>query len=96
MTADDTIGVADFDSTRMKAPVSGRRAGGPPEPLAPPFWPSGSDTIPISLRATLAEAERILIGAHLSRGKTKADTARSLGIGLRTLYTKLGQLRKER
>jgi DNA-binding NtrC family response regulator len=95
MTSDDTIGVTDFENlVKARAPEgrTGSLAGRP----VPPSWPAGTDAIPISIKATLADAERILIGAHLARGKTKADAARSLGIGLRTLYTKLGQDRKER
>ena len=42
--------------------------------------------------ATLADAERILIGEHLRRARTKAEAARRLGIGLRTLYTKIRTL----
>ena len=41
---------------------------------------------------TLADAERILIAEHLDRAKTKTEAARTLGIGLRTLYTKIQQL----
>jgi DNA-binding NtrC family response regulator len=38
---------------------------------------------------TLAEIERLLIRDRLARSPTKAAAARSLGIGARTLYTKL-------
>ncbi len=48
-----------------------------------------SDELRIPLTATLAEAERTLILAQLQRAKTKEDAAHALGIGLRTLYTKL-------
>jgi transcriptional regulator with PAS, ATPase and Fis domain len=33
--------------------------------------------------------ERTIIGEHLKRAKTRADAARSLGIGVRTLYSKI-------
>jgi DNA-binding NtrC family response regulator len=85
MTAGETIGVGDFEalpSTRGPEP-SPASNGGPP----------GLETIPIPARATLADAERILITEHLGRTKTKAEAARTLGIGLRTLYTKIHQLR---
>jgi DNA-binding NtrC family response regulator len=85
MAAGETIGVGDFEalpSTRGPEP-SPASNGGPP----------GLETIPIPARATLADAERILITEHLGRTKTKAEAARTLGIGLRTLYTKIHQLR---
>jgi DNA-binding NtrC family response regulator len=40
----------------------------------------------------LADAERILIMEHLARAGTKTEAARTLGIGLRTLYTKIHEL----
>jgi DNA-binding NtrC family response regulator len=43
----------------------------------------------IPLPSPLAEVERRVILAHLQRASTKREAARSLGIGLRTLYTKL-------
>jgi len=49
--------------------------------------------ISIPAKATLADAERILITEHLDRAQTKTEAARNLGIGLRTLYTKIQQLR---
>jgi len=50
------------------------------------------ETISVPAKATLADAERILIAEHLDRAKTKTEAARTLGIGLRTLYTKIQQL----
>jgi DNA-binding NtrC family response regulator len=50
------------------------------------------ETIAIPAQMTLDDAERILIREHLRRAKTKAEAARRLGIGLRTLYTKLQHL----
>jgi DNA-binding NtrC family response regulator len=74
--------------------------GGPPTPPArrsPPAAPararpapsssSGAVTIPID--CTLEEAERRIVLAALRHHGTRARTARALGIGLRTLYTKL-------
>jgi DNA-binding NtrC family response regulator len=50
--------------------------------------PSGASvTIPVG--ATLEQAERQLIAATLRRHRSRRDAARVLGIGLRTLYTKL-------
>ena len=46
-------------------------------------------TVPIPAEATLAESERLVIRAALRRHGTRARAARALGIGLRTLYTKL-------
>ncbi len=48
-----------------------------------------ADQIAVPSTATLEEAERQIILAHLGRAPTKRDAARSLGLGLRTLYTKL-------
>jgi DNA-binding NtrC family response regulator len=49
--------------------------------------PHGSVAIPLG--CTLEEAERRFVLANLSHHGTRARTARALGIGLRTLYTKL-------
>jgi DNA-binding NtrC family response regulator len=48
---------------------------------------AGSVSIPIG--CTLAEAERRIVLANLRHFGTRARTARALGVGLRTLYTKL-------
>jgi DNA-binding NtrC family response regulator len=45
--------------------------------------------VSIQLGCTLAEAERRIVLASLRHHRTRARTARALGIGLRTLYTKL-------
>ncbi|HEY6004084.1 MAG TPA: sigma-54 dependent transcriptional regulator, partial [Anaeromyxobacter sp.] len=55
-------------------------------PAASPA-PHGSVSIPIG--CTLEEAERRFVLANLRHHRTRARTARALGIGLRTLYTKL-------
>jgi DNA-binding NtrC family response regulator len=53
----------------------------------------GSSSMPaIPPDATLADVEALLIRDRLAKARTKADAARSLGIGLRTLYTKLHAL----
>jgi DNA-binding NtrC family response regulator len=46
-------------------------------------------SIPTLATATLAELERQMVLDRLAQAPTKADAARSLGIGLRTLYAKL-------
>ena len=48
-----------------------------------------SAEVTISPSATLEQAERLLIAARLRTLGSRAEVARSLGIGLRTLYTKL-------
>ena len=52
-----------------------------------PAAPAGAVVLPPG--TTLAQAERELIAAALQRCKTRREAARSLGLGLRTLYTKL-------
>ncbi|HEX9052861.1 MAG TPA: helix-turn-helix domain-containing protein, partial [Anaeromyxobacter sp.] len=61
-------------------------AGPPARGLAAPA-PGGAVTIPVD--CTLEEAERRIVLAALRHHGTRARTARALGIGLRTLYTKL-------
>jgi DNA-binding NtrC family response regulator len=75
------------------APPAPRARRGP-RPSAPaprrrdaPAGPAGSIAIPIG--CTLEEAERRIVLAALRHHGTRARTARALGIGLRTLYTKL-------
>jgi DNA-binding NtrC family response regulator len=66
--------------------VRAARARPGPSP-APARAPGGAVEIPAD--ATLAEAERRVIEAALRRHGTRARAARALGIGLRTLYTRL-------
>jgi DNA-binding NtrC family response regulator len=47
--------------------------------------------VAIPVGSTLEQAERLLIAATLRRHQSKREAARVLGIGLRTLYTKLKQ-----
>ncbi len=84
MATGETIGVVDFESVQL--------AGGSSEVVVTPRGTAAVETISVPARATLADAERILITEHLERAKTKAEAAQSLGIGLRTLYTKIQQL----
>ncbi len=57
-----------------------------PRDLAPA---THGDGVRLPIGTSLARAERELILATLARYPTRADAARVLGIGLRTLYTKL-------
>jgi DNA-binding NtrC family response regulator len=84
MATGETIGLADFESVQFTGAPAPRIASVPGAPA--------TETIPVPVRATLADAERILITEHLSRARTKTEAARTLGIGLRTLYTKIQQL----
>jgi DNA-binding NtrC family response regulator len=84
MATGETIGIVDFESVQLTGAPIQRLGSAPGTPAM--------ESIPVPLRATLADAERILITEHLSRAKTKTEAARTLGIGLRTLYTKIHQL----
>jgi DNA-binding NtrC family response regulator len=68
---------------RAPAPAP-RRARGRTQPP-----PAGAPAVSIPVSCTLAEAERRFVLANLRHHRTRARTARALGIGLRTLYTKL-------
>jgi DNA-binding NtrC family response regulator len=48
-----------------------------------------ADVLQVPLGLTLGEIERRVIAATLPRHATKSDAAKALGIGLRTLYTKI-------
>ncbi|MFL5430908.1 MAG: sigma 54-interacting transcriptional regulator [Myxococcales bacterium] len=54
-----------------------------------PRGASPGDALVLPVGTTLAEAERELILATMRRHPTRAEAARALGLGLRTLYTKL-------
>ncbi len=60
---------------------------------ARPGWPGAGPALPVG--TTLAEAERELIAATLARHPVRREAAAVLGIGLRTLYTKLRTYRLE-
>jgi DNA-binding NtrC family response regulator len=96
MAAGAIIGVDDLETTELavnRRPHVTRFR----QPVSETHADSADDTISIPALMTLDEAERILIKEHLRRATTKAEAARRLGIGLRTLYTKLHQLdRSER
>jgi DNA-binding NtrC family response regulator len=78
----ETMGPADFEALGWRSRS--------PRLLTPPAEPPPA--VPIEPTATLAEVERSMIRDRLARSRTKADAARSLGIGVRTLYTKLREL----
>jgi DNA-binding NtrC family response regulator len=81
MAASDTIEALDFQEAYFKPRAA--------DPLTGP----GADLLTIPANATMSDVERIVIAEHLRRARTKADAARSLGMGLRTLYTKIGKFR---
>ena len=60
---------------------------------ARPAWSGAGLALPVG--TTLAEAERELIAATLARHPVRREAAAVLGIGLRTLYTKLRIYRLE-
>ncbi len=92
MAAGDTIGLGDLESVQLGGFPWRESSGSGPRTTSLSAALSG-EMIPIPAKATLADAERILISAHLDRVQTKTEAARNLGIGLRTLYTKIQQLR---
>jgi DNA-binding NtrC family response regulator len=85
MAAGDIIGAEDLESAHL-ATTQAREISGREGDLGT------SSAISIPALATLSAAERIVIREHLRRSKTKAEAAKSLGIGLRTLYTKLREM----
>ncbi|MBK9518935.1 MAG: sigma-54-dependent Fis family transcriptional regulator, partial [Anaeromyxobacter sp.] len=79
----DTIGLDGFAEL---GPGAGGAAGS---------GAAGGGQLALRVGSTLAAAERDLILATLRRHPDKRAAARVLGIGLRTLYTKLGQYRRQ-
>jgi DNA-binding NtrC family response regulator len=63
------------------------------EPGPPRAALAAGDSVVIPVGTSLAAAERELVLATLARYGTKSEAARALGIGLRTLYTKLREYR---
>jgi DNA-binding NtrC family response regulator len=63
-------------------PSASAKSAAPAEPVR---------EIRIPLDSTLADAERAIVMTQVGRCATRAEAARVLGIGLRTLYTKLRQ-----
>jgi DNA-binding NtrC family response regulator len=95
------VTIADFDhlpapasSARTASRVPGARRRERPDAAEGRASPDGAPrsaepSIAIPLGCTLAEAERRIVLASLRHHRTRSRAARALGIGLRTLYTKL-------
>jgi DNA-binding NtrC family response regulator len=81
----DRIGPEDLADALLPRSPTARRE----EPGGAPSPPPGAGELRIALPTTLAEAERAVITAALRQCGTRAEAARVLGIGLRTLYTRL-------
>jgi DNA-binding NtrC family response regulator len=81
LASGDTIGLDGFSDLAQRA----GRGGATPFGAA-----SGGGWLSLPIGCSLAAAERELILATLRRHPEKREAARVLGIGLRTLYTKLG------
>ena len=92
MTIGDTIQPGDFEGVPLAARHVARTAG---TSRRPSFLSRSSDSeeLAVPTGATLSDVERMLITDRLRRASTKAEAARDLGIGLRTLYTKIRALR---
>jgi DNA-binding NtrC family response regulator len=75
------------DGAGATSPARGERPAR--RPIGRPAGDRSGPAISIPLGCTLAEAERRIVLAHLRYHATRAQCARALGIGLRTLYTKL-------
>jgi DNA-binding NtrC family response regulator len=85
LAQDSTLDDAEFSGTPgLPVPSSA-----PPSKSPAPTEPQREIRIPLD--STLADAERVIVMTQVSRCATRADAARVLGIGLRTLYTKLQQ-----
>jgi DNA-binding NtrC family response regulator len=75
-------GSASTSPERAKPPAAGEGAASRGEPAE-------ANELRIPFSSSLAEVERQTILAHVRRSATKREAAKALGIGLRTLYTKL-------
>ncbi|HET8542425.1 MAG TPA: sigma-54 dependent transcriptional regulator [Anaeromyxobacter sp.] len=75
-------------ASRGRAPAAAPRR---PRPAPPEAGAPAAGSIAIPVDCSLEEAERRIVLAALRRHGTRARTARALGIGLRTLYTKLAR-----
>jgi transcriptional regulator with GAF, ATPase, and Fis domain len=84
LATSETIRLEEFEST-----TSRRTAAVPSRASVPPSLVLPSDSIVVSAKATLTDVERVVISEHMRRATTKIAAARTLGIGLRTLYSKI-------
>jgi DNA-binding NtrC family response regulator len=80
----ETIGADDFADLARRQERPASPGGG---------RPGASTSVTMAVGTSLEQAERLLIAATLRRHRNKREAARVLGIGLRTLYTKLRQYR---
>jgi DNA-binding NtrC family response regulator len=89
LATSETIGLEEFESTSItrKPSAPSTRVAAPTPAAVPP------DTILVSAKATLADVERMVIAEHMKRSATKIAAAQTLGIGLRTLYSKVARYR---
>ena len=85
LSSTEIIGLDELESSaslgRSSSAGPAARSGIAPAPTA--------NTIAVPARATLSDVERTIIVEHLKRAKTRAEAAQSLGIGVRTLYSKI-------
>jgi DNA-binding NtrC family response regulator len=72
-----------LDASARSVPTS------PSAPTSSSVSASASASVRVDVGTSLEEAERRLILATLQHVRTRADAAKALGIGLRTLYSKL-------
>jgi DNA-binding NtrC family response regulator len=79
LAPDQTIDLNGFETSLALGPTETKSAAAT----------SSADEIRVPTDCPLSEVERRVILAHVQRAETKDGAARSLGIGLRTLYTKL-------
>jgi len=99
LASGDTVKLEDLGERgprRARSPSAAARAAverSREPPGASPAPPAGSISIPIG--CTLAEAERRIVLANLRHYGTRARAAQALGVGLRTLYTKLAAWTRE-
>jgi DNA-binding NtrC family response regulator len=89
LATSETMGLEEFESTT----VFRRPSAMPVRASASTSAITSPDSIVVSAKATLADIERTIISEHLKRAPTKIAAARTLGIGLRTLYSKAKQYR---
>ena len=95
LASGDTVKLEDLGEREPRRtrglPAAARPAVAPP-PVAgrcAPAASSSAGSVAIPIGCSLAEAERRIILANLRHYGTRARAAEALGVGLRTLYTKL-------
>ena len=88
LATSETLGLEEFEATTaLRRPATLPTRPGVPTAAVP------QDSIVVSAKATLADVERAVIVEHMNRATTKVAAARTLGIGLRTLYSKAKRYR---